>query len=220
MKTKEYFKNEWPIFCLLLIPFIAIAYYWNQIPQLIPIHWNFAGQIDNWENKLYGIFYIPGLNILLYILFNIIPHFDPKRKNYSMFGRSYRIIKISIISLITMLSLIVLFASLGADIDIMYWVIIPIIIVFLIIGNLFGTIRQNYFIGIRIPWTLANEDVWRLTHRFAGRIWVWSSIIMLLLVIFLPSDIIKFIFWIYIGFLIIIPIVYSYLKYQNANVNK
>jgi uncharacterized membrane protein len=59
-------------------------------------------------------------------------------------------------------------------------------LLFILMGNLMGKIRQNWFVGIRLPWTLSSENVWNKTHRLGGMLFVASGI-LLLFGLFLPG---------------------------------
>lgn len=217
---KNFLKNEWLIIFVLIFPFMVIFYFWNELPEQIPIHWNYAGEIDNYVTKIPGIFILPAFAVVLYILFLAIPRIDPRWDSYKLFKGSYQTLKFSIVALMTLLFYVIIAASLGFDFDIMYFVIVPIVLLFTVVGNMLGKIRPNWFVGIRLPWTLSNDQVWQLTHRFAGKLWVWSSLCMMVLILILPTESIKIIFWIYFAFITIIPVVYSYLIYKNLSKNK
>jgi len=214
---KDYLKKDWLILFVLLFPFIVTLYFWNELPEQIPIHWNYEGEIDNYVTKMPGIFIIPAFAVVLYILFLAIPRIDPRWNNYNLFKGSYQTLKFSIVALMTLLFYVIIAASLGFNFDIMYFVIVPIVLLFTVFGNIMGKLRPNWFIGIRLPWTLSNDDVWQITHRFAGKLWVWSSLCMMVLILFLPTEPIKIIFWIYFAVIIFIPSVYSYFIYSKLS---
>lgn len=217
---KEYFKKDWLILVVLLFPFIVTLYFWNHLPEQIPIHWNFEGEVDNYVPKMPGIFYLPAFAVVLYVLFLAVPLIDPRWSNYSLFKGSYQTLKFSIVAIMTLLFYVIIAASLGFDLDIMYFVIVPIVMLFTVVGNMMGKIRPNWFVGIRLPWTLSNDKVWQITHRFAGKLWVWSSLAMMVLLLILPTEPIKIIFWIYFAVIILIPSVHSYVIYKKLTKNK
>ena len=87
-------------------------------------------------------------------------------------------------------------------------------LLFILLGNVMGRFKHNYFVGIKTPWTLANEEVWRKTHRMAGPIWVIGGIANILLtVIGVTFNGIGFI--IILAVMIVVPIVYSYIIYKK-----
>ena len=82
-----------------------------------------------------------------------------------------------------------------------------------LLGNYMGTVRQNYFIGIKVPWTLNNAEVWTRTHRMAGRLWFWGGIAGVVALIIIKDPF--FVLLPILGILIIVPIIYSYMIYQK-----
>lgn len=220
MKASEFLKRDWLAIIILAIPFIVISLFWDKYPNQIPMHWDFSGNIDKFESKFPGLFFIPVLNIVLYLMFLAIPKIDPKWKNYNLFKKGFQTIKLSLIMVFMFLFMVVTMVSFGMKLDVMYAVIMPITVLMAILGNVMGNLRQNYFIGIRLPWTLNNEQVWNITHRMASHLWVWSSIIMFVLIVHLPSLIIKYVFWIYIAEIVLIPSVYSYIVHQRIVKNE
>ena len=209
MEKNNFFKREWLSLLILIIPFIIIAIYWNNFPAKVPTHWNISNQVDSYSPKEVGLFLIPGMNVLLYFLFLAIPKLDPRRENFKLFGTTFKILRISISALMLLLFIVIVLISLGMKLNVGQIVIYGTILLFLIIGNFMGNIRRNYFAGIRTPWTLHSDEVWRLTHRISGKLWVASSILMLLLGLFIKLPVLG-----YIYFVCIVPILYSYFIFK------
>jgi hypothetical protein len=91
--VKNFFFAYWS-FYFYSMPSLAIWIFWNQIPDRISMNRNFPGEIDRCDDKIPGIFYIPALNLFFYLLFMLIPCFDPVRKNYELFSKRYQMIKL------------------------------------------------------------------------------------------------------------------------------
>jgi uncharacterized membrane protein len=216
MKT---LKNDWLIGLIILSPFVLIAMKWNLFPEQVPMHWNFHGEIDRYGSKITGLLLLPGINILLYVLFLVLPILDPQRKNYALFADKFKIIRMMIHLLMTCMTFIVCLVSLGYQLNVGMLVQIGVVCLMLVFGNFMGNIRQNYFIGIRTPWTLANEQVWTVTHRFAGKLWVAASLLMLPLCIFSKGNF-DVLFISYLAVIVIIPIVYSFIKFKQISSGK
>lgn len=194
---------------ICLLPMILSALVYNKLPAQIAIHFNAAGAPDNFAPRIVAAF---GLPILMAAL-NIINHFmlnsDPKKMNAS---QSIRIIakwSICIISVIIMP--ITLFMAMGFNIPI--GIIVPAIVSILIIalGNYLPKSKQNFTVGIRLPWTLSSEENWNKTHRLAGFVWVLCGLIMLITSFFQNVPL----FMILIIIIVIVPAVYSYCLYRN-----
>src|SRR6185369_13849110 len=82
--------HEWMFWIILMIPFLYIPLIWNKLPESIPTHWNFQGEPDHFSSKGYGTLFLPFLNIGLYFLMRWLPKLDPRKRNYTYFGNSYR----------------------------------------------------------------------------------------------------------------------------------
>lgn len=203
MKIKN--KGIFTIFILSLIVSIVSIFY---LPDQIPMHWNIHGEIDNYGSK-FTIFMEPALILILWILMDVLRKADPKHKNYQKFQKEYEHFKFAICLLIFALQIFTIAVTFGIPVKI--HVVIPFIIGILLayVGNMMPKIKYNYFMGIKTPWTLNNEEVWFKTHRFAGKLWFIGGILAALSS-FLPS-IWKMIVFVSIIFIIsIIPIIYSY----------
>ena len=217
MKT---LKNDWLIWIFLITPFIFIAIYWNQFPDKFPTHFNFKGEPDDYSNKLQGVFLMPGINILMYFMFIALPLIDPSRKNYGLFQDKFKIIRVVLHVFFAFAFFLNSFYALGYKFNMSFLIIYGVLVLFLIIGNYLGNVRHNYFIGIRTPWTLANDEVWTKTHRLAAKIWVGGTLITMAVLPFFSSEIGEFIFMAYIAVIAIIPIVYSYLEFRKIEQTK
>lgn len=212
MKT---LKKDWLIWIFLLIPFVFIAIYWNQFPDKFPTHFNFNGEPDDYSSKLQGVFLMPVINILMYFVFILLPIIDPSRKNYGLFQDKFKTIRIVLHLFFAFAFFLNSFYALGYHFNLSFLIIYGTLLMFLIIGNYLGNVRHNYFIGIRTPWTLANEEVWTKTHRFAAKVWVIASLITMIIMPFIPTQAAEFVFLGYVAVIAIIPIVYSYLEFMK-----
>jgi len=107
--------------------------------------------------------------------------------------------------------------SLGFHVNFVFLITFGVLLMFLILGNYMGKFSANYFIGIRTPWTLENEEVWNHTHRLTGKLWVGSSLIMLVVRLMVNNEVFFYIFIPYVLIIVIIPILYSYLYYKRLS---
>ena len=216
MKT---LKNDWLIWLIILSPFVLVAMKWNSFPEQVPIHWGVNGEVNGYGSKVTGLILLPGINIFMYLLFLVLPIIDPQRKNYGLFADKYRIIRMMIHLFMSSMTFLICFVSLGYLLNVGMIVQLAVVCMMLVLGNFMGNIRHNYFVGIRVPWTLANEEVWTLTHRFAGKLWVAASLLMLPVCIFLKGDL-GTLFYVYIGIITVVPIVYSFIKFRQISSGK
>ena len=85
----------------------------------------------------------------------------------------------------------------------------------LVLGNIMPKVRQNNTIGIKIKWTLENEENWNATHRFSGRLWVIGGILCMTCALYPESDVALGIFNVEVLVLAFLPMIYSYRYYRR-----
>ena len=195
---------------IILLPILAGVILWNQLPDPMPSHWNAAGEIDGWSSKPFAVFGMPFILVAAQWLCLLGTAADPKKKNHS--DKIIHLVLWVIPVLSVVMHTFTYLIALGYDVRME--VVMPIFIglIFVIIGNYMPKCKQNYTIGIKIPWTLNNEENWNKTHRFAGFIWVICGV-AIMLTGFLGS------FWIFLPIalvMVIVPVVYSYLLHRKG----
>lgn len=183
----------------------------------IPTHWNVKGEIDNWVSKPLGLILLPGISFLLLLFFIFFPWFSPrynqKAKQFDKLLPALATIMTLMFSAIYLLSLLVAGKSEFDGTELM-WVLLGIL--FILLGNLFPKMPSSFFIGIRTPWTLSSEEVWRKTHRAGGKAFMAGGVFFVLAgVIKKYLGLQSVFFFIIIGVMIVFPIVYSWWLYQR-----
>lgn len=207
-------KKELPIVGFVLLPFIYLAYLWNSLPEKVPIHWDYKGEINGWGTKysLIGLVFL--LPVLTYVLMLVIPKIDPKKRIKLMGGKYYQI-KFVLVIFMSVLALFIIQSSKSQTLSSPSMVFVLIGLLFMALGNYFKVIKQNYFLGIKTPWTLESEEVWKLTHILAGKLWIIGGLLIVILSLIIPENI-NFYFFISITAIIsIVPVVYSYLIFKK-----
>jgi uncharacterized membrane protein len=171
---------------ILLLSVYASAYFaYPLLPPSMPMHWNIQGKVDDWWPKEQAIWFMPALVSAMYVLFRILPSFDPNKKKYHLFRNEWEIMQLGLLSFFTYLHLIILYATLNPKTNIMPFMFIGFGSLFILLGNYLSKIRQNYFIGIKTPWTLADENNWNKTHRYASWCFVLVGIVTLVEAVFI-----------------------------------
>ena len=208
-------KNKWKLIIssvIILIPIVAGLLIWNDLPEQIAVHWGSDGEPDGWSSKSFAVFGIPLILLALHWVCIFFTAHDPKNKeqNSKVFNM--------VLWITPIISLIVCGCSyvfaLGNDINIGMIVCVIIGVTFVIVGNYMPKCKQNYTIGIKIPWTLQNEENWNKTHRFAGRLWVFGGL-LLLATLLVPMDNIIYIVLPVTLLIALVPIIYSYAYYRK-----
>lgn len=207
-------KKELPIIGIVLLPFIYLAFIWNTLPEKVPTHWSAKGDIDHWGDKTFLISVPFMLPVFVYILFLIIPKIDPKKK-ISLMGGKFNQIKFVFVLFASVLALFVIFCSKSLSFSSPKFIFVLIGILFLAMGNYFKVIQPNYFLGIRTPWTLENNEVWRLTHIFAGKLWFVGGLLIVLGALLFETEFFGTVFISFVTVLALVPMAYSYIKFKN-----
>lgn len=208
-------KNPLILCCIILglCSLIATFFVLPQLPAQIPIHWNVAGEIDNYGSRNFALF-TGVLPLLLLVLFVILPKIDPRKDSYRKHERAYTIFILLITVFMIMIHWATVLVALGHNISISMVVPISTGVLFIVIGNYMPQIRPNYTFGIRVPWALNNEDNWRATHRVGSYCFILAGLIMILEG--LLSNVISS--YIASGALLICifaPMIYSYIYFKN-----
>lgn len=213
----DFIKREWSLLVLVLGTFIAAFLIYPKMPDMVPIHWNIQGEVDGYGSRFFGTFLMPLVNLGMYVLLLVTPKLDPKRANYEKFGSSYRIIRFTLHLFFALIFALTVYASLGHPIDVSLWIPAGVSVLFIILGNVMGRVRHNYFVGFKFPWTLASEEVWQRTHRFGSKLMVLGGVFALVSV-FLTEGNFRFILMM-TGIMLptIITTVYSYVIYRQIN---
>lgn len=207
-------KKEMPILVIALIPFIYLAYIWNSLPETIPTHWNLNGEIDNWGKKTTLILIPFLLSGLTYGIFLLVPLIDPKKKIQAM-GNKYHYLKFLMILFMSFLAVFIIYSVKEQSITNINIIFIAVGLLYIILGNYMKTIKANYFIGIRTPWTLENESVWKKTHILAGKLWLLGGLAIIISSIITEKEFNGAFFLAITIVMVLAPIIYSFIEYKK-----
>jgi uncharacterized membrane protein len=195
----------------LLATALSIAFY-DRIPNPVPTHFDMNGTPNGFTPKPFGAFILPVIIAFAGLILSVLPAISPRGYTLEAFGRVYEIVSITIIGVIFVIGVVALLQALGwrPPID---RIVVPLVgVILIVLGNFMGKLRRNFFIGIRTPWTLADEEVWFRTHRFGGPLFVIAGIVLMAGAFFgsgisllLPVVILA----------ALIPVVYSYVIYRR-----
>jgi len=211
----KYFKES-ILWIFILIPFVYLSTIWNELPGIIPTHFDLTGNPNGWSDKNSLIILLSSLGIGTYLLMLFIPKFDPKKKIEQM-GEKYYSLRFLMTFFMSAISVYILYTGNGKHFN-PAWFIALIGVFDTVFGNYLQTVKPNYFIGIRTPWTLENEQTWRNTHRLAGRLWIAGGLFILTISLTLTNKVALGIgFAIITIILVIVPIIYSYAQFKKIH---
>ncbi len=207
--------NKWSAWTwiVILLTILSTWYWLNMLPAEVITHWGFDGQPNGWSSREFAVWFLPSLMLLMLALFYWLPKLDPRKENYKKFSDTYYLFIFAIILFLAILYFITNLVNLGVKIDITQAVMFMVGALFILLGSLLDKVRSNWFIGVRTPWTLSSENVWKQTHIFAKKVFIISGLVLILSQ-FLATWLRWQVFWL-ILVLMLSPIIYSYFLYKK-----
>lgn len=194
------------------VPVLVGYFYWDQLPAEIPSHINFRGEVDNTMAKDEFMVTSMAVTFGLYLLTLVIPYIDPKGQIKKM-GTNYFKIRLILIGFMGLIFTALILSTVYKSLDTSSLIYTVVFLLIAVIGNYFQSIKPNYFIGIRTPWTLESERNWTLTHRFAGRFWVIIGIVVVMFTLFTKISSTPYFLALAVIPLAIVPFAYSFVLY-------
>lgn len=160
----------------LLADVAASIAVWPRLPERVPVHWGLSGAPDRfgsrWELLLLG----PGLLLGLWLVLSLVSRIDPKAAvplpadaPPAEAGTRDAVVAV-VLALLALFHVAVLLQASGQLVDGPLLFALLLAAFQLLLGNFMPRVRPNFFVGVRTPWTLSSDPVWRRTHRLAGKL--------------------------------------------------
>ncbi len=201
------------MFLLPVLSLIVAAITYPYLPEQIPIHFSFDGTPDNYGGRAF-IFVLPLISFACTAMAAYLPHMDPKKSSYERFPKAYELLHWSINILFFIVTAALAVYYMGWLSNPGYMVVVAVGILVAVIGNYMPKMKQNFFCGIKTPWTIMDEENWNKTHRLGGKLWVLGGLV-LAIIPFLPENIASVLIFANLFVLIIIPYAYSYILFKK-----
>ena len=165
-------RSRW--FGLVVAALGAAVSVWvySRLPETVATHWNLQGTPDGYSSRFWAVVAMPLVTLGLTGLFNVLPKVDPKRENYAKFLDTYWLIANAVLVFTLVAHALILANGLGYTVRVDRLLPIGIGLLLAFLGNYLTRVEPNWFIGIRTPWTLSSDAVWRRVHRTAG--WLFA----------------------------------------------
>jgi len=162
---------------LIIASFCLSIYGYNHVPSKMVVHWNEKGEENGYMAKEWGLFLLPVIMLLLFLLFIVIPRIDPLGENIEKFRIYYDGFVVIFLLYMFIINLQIILWNVGIRIE--FNLTLPLLfgILFFYIGILLGKAERNWFVGIRTPWTLSSDNVWKKTHAIGGKLFKVAGII-------------------------------------------
>jgi uncharacterized membrane protein len=184
----------------------------GRLPDIVPTHWNAAGQPNDYGSKWTTLLLMPMIMAVMTILVPGLAAASPDKFGVESFRSTYNYVMLLVVAMMGVLHVTILQATVNGSFDITKASGLVIFAFFTLTGNVLGKVRRNFWMGIRTPWTLADERVWDQTHRVAAWLWTVGGVIGMLVCISGVSISAWITFLLVLAF---IPVVYSFLLYQR-----
>ncbi|MBQ9964887.1 MAG: SdpI family protein [Clostridia bacterium] len=200
----------------ILLPIFVGLSLWNQLPEQVPTHWGPDGNPDGFSSRPVAVFLLPLIVFAIHWLCLLVTSKDTKNKDQhrKVFNLIWWICPV-----VSWFAGGIMYATvLGADVPVGTVAFLLMGFAFIVIGNYLPKCKQNRTLGIKLPWTLADEGNWNATHRIGGITWVIGGIVCILSA-FLPQTALPFVFILLLVIMMLIPTVYSYRYHKTHQQN-
>lgn len=204
-------SSLWAALALTLGAFVASAALYPSLPDRLPIHWDLRGQVDRYGAKVWAAFLLPALMGGMAAFFALMPWLSPRSFAVGNFRPVASQIMVLVVALFGYLHGVTLMWALRPPSPGGRAVIAGFYLFFALLGNLMGKVRRNFFIGVRVPWTLASERVWNDTHRLAAWLFVGAGLVGFALTLagyFVAALAVLIV-------AVVVPVAYSFVHYKG-----
>lgn len=197
----------------LVLTVVTLAVF-GRLPEQIPTHWNVHGEVDGWAPRFPGAFLMPAVLLGIWALALVLPRIDPRRAHLEAFRATYWLQMNAVLLFLAAVGAVALAAALGWPIAVGTVVGVGVGVLLIAVGNYLPRVKSNWWMGIRNPWTLSDDEVWRKTHRLGGRLFVLAGG-MIVASAFLAPDLQLAMLLTAVAIAAVVPNVYSYLQWRK-----
>lgn len=197
---------------LTMLPALIGLLIWNRLPDVLTTHWGADGAADGFAGKAFAVFGLPAIMAGINLICCLATALDPKQleQNKKALNLIFWITPVLSVLCCGMVYSI----ALGKEVNVLLLMPLTFGIGFIAVGNYMPKIKQNSTLGLRIRWTLCNEENWNRTHRFSGKVAVACGLVALLSAL-LPNGWMFALLAVALLAVIIVPICYSYSIYKR-----
>ena len=207
-------KKNWKMLLItslsiLLTVFVGVLL-WNRLPEQIPSHWNMQGEIDGYSSKPFSVLGLPLILLAIHWFTVCVTLADPKKQNHS--EKILHLVFWIVPALSIILSAVTYSTAMGKGVRMEIFISVLLGLLFVAIGNYLPKCKQNYTIGLKLPWTLHSEENWNRTHRLAGWLWVIGGLLII-------SGGFFNLMWLTLSaplLMALVPTIYSYILYRKG----
>ncbi len=164
------------LFIVLASCAVALAVY-PYLPEQIISHWNASGMPDGTSTKAEGLLVMPIISLILFAVYLLIPYIDPKAANIEKFRTYFDRFMVTLFTFLFYLYTLTVFWNLGVVVPIVSFLSVAFGVLFYALGGLLEHAESNWTVGVRTPWTLSSDAVWKKTHKLAAKLFKVTAVI-------------------------------------------
>jgi uncharacterized membrane protein len=216
-QNKLYYNVLWVL--VALSPLVYLLFAWNSVPETIRLRLNINEPVINEQSRGTLLLSTAIVSIVaagVFLLLRNLRKIDPKVKATTPVSGFNRL-GVLVVILLTVLNYFFIFTAIYSWELSEKFLYIFTAVLFALLGNYMNNIKPNFFAGIRLPWTLNDENNWRRTHNLAGKLWVGGGILLAIVAFFLPETALRPVFISTLVLMVLIPGIYSYRLYKSRD---
>jgi uncharacterized membrane protein len=157
----------------------AAAVVYPDLPERMAVHFGDTGQPDGYLPRLYAVAVGPVAGLGALVLFQALPRIDPLGENVAGFQRYYDLLAVVTVGILAYVHGLVLAYNLGYRVNVATLAVPLVAVTLVVAGYVVENAEQNWFVGIRTPWTLSDEEVWAATHERTGALFKLAGVVSL-----------------------------------------
>ena len=189
---------------LILLPIVIGIVFWDQLPEQMATHFGYDGEANGWSSKWFAVFGLPAFLLAVHWFCTLVTEQDPRYEKYPEKMKKFIFWICPACSWLCSLGTYAY--ELKGKMIAVEWIAAILGFVFIYAGNYMPKVKQNWFLGIKLPWTYASEENWNKTHRFGGKVCVLGGILLLFNILLK----IKYLEFVIFAAIVLLPTLYSY----------
>lgn len=164
-------RIDWVSWLLWAVMVGVSAVAWTKVPDRMPVHWNWQGEVDTFASRDFALMLLPLTAAGLMGVFWLVRSGLPVRESPRV-SRAVRTISRGVLGLLAMLHVAIILAALGGSVTVPRVALGGASLLVVLVGLTMRTLPPNRLVGIRVPATLSDRNVWKRTHRLAASLLV------------------------------------------------
>jgi len=176
-RSARFMRLTWAVVILAwVLAFLALPH----MPEVVPVHWGLHGEANGFSDRVSGTFGLPVMTTLIMVLLLVLPRYSSIQFSLLAFRDIYAIIIFTTISMFFCIEVMALLTAMGAVLPVVTIFSMLIGFLFIVMGGLMPHIGRNTTMGIRLPWTLRSEVIWKKTHEHGGPVFMGAGVLIVL----------------------------------------